>query len=99
MRRASAQPGTYLRKKRRISSACLSPSGLNHHFKQSVGLTPMEYLAALRLTKAEALLCHTKMPLAEIAALCGFESPYYFSNTFKKHKGEAPTAYRRKCGV
>lgn len=79
--------------------ACLSPSGLNHHFKKSTGLTPMEYLTALRLKRAEALLCHTKTPIAEIAALCGFESPYYFSNAFKKHRGETPTAYRRKYGI
>ena len=79
--------------------ACLSPSGLNHHFKKSAGVTPMEYLTALRLKRAEALLSYTKAPVAEIAALCGFESPYYFSNTFKKQKGEAPTAYRRKYGM
>lgn len=76
--------------------ACLSPSGLNRHFKKSVGVTPMEYLTAQRLKKAEALLCHTAMPIARIAALCGFESPYYFSNTFKKHRGESPAAYRHK---
>ena len=79
--------------------ACLSPSGLNHHFKKSVGLTPMEYLTALRLKKAEALLCYTRTPVAEIAALCGFESPYYFSNTFKKHVGDTPTEHRRKYGM
>ena len=79
--------------------ACLSPSGLNHHFKKNMGITPMEYLTALRIQKAEALLTGTDMPIAKIAALCGFESPYYFSNAFKKHQGEAPSAYRRGRGV
>lgn len=79
--------------------ACLSPSGLNHHFKKSVGVTPMEYLTEMRLERAQALLCHTKDPISGIAAACGFENPYYFSNTFKKHKGESPSSYRRKYEI
>lgn len=79
--------------------ACLSLAGLNYRFKKSMGLTPMEYLTVMRLKKAEALLHHTKMPIAGIAALCGYESPFYFSNTFKKHRGESPSEYRSKYNI
>ena len=37
----------------------------------------------------------TSYSVAEIARRCGFENTYYFSNTFKKHQGCAPSAYRK----
>ena len=77
----------------------LSVSGLIFHFKNCIGMTPMEYLTAMRLEKAEALLCRTGDSIAHIASLCGYESPYYFSNTFKKHKGISPKVYRQKYGI
>lgn len=73
----------------------LSVSGLIYHFKQHAHTTPMRYLTALRLQKAQQLLCETESSIAHIAALCGFENAYYFSNTFKKHFRLSPTAYRR----
>lgn len=76
--------------------ACLSGSGLIAHFKRYVGITPMEYLSTLRLKRAESLLCRTEQPIAQIAAQCGFESPYYFSNSFKKYYGLSPRNYRQK---
>ena len=77
----------------------LSVSGLIDHFKRQAGITPMAYLTAMRLQKAEALLCQTGDSVAQIAAVCGFDNPYYFSNTFKKHRGLSPTEYRRKHGI
>ena len=44
--------------------------------------------------EAESLLITTAMPLAEIAALCGFEEYNYFSRTFKKVTGMSPRQYR-----
>ncbi len=79
--------------------ACLSVSGLIYHFKKHTGLTPMEYLIAMRLRRAEDLLCQSGESIARIAALCGFENPYYFSNTFKKHNGVSPTVYRQQHGI
>lgn len=79
--------------------ACLSVSGFIAHFKKSTGMTPVEYLTAMRLQRAEGLLIHSDHSVAQIAALCGFENPYYFSNTFKKHKGFSPVAYRKKYRI
>ncbi len=78
------------------AAVCLSPNGLIHHCKKQLRLTPMDYLNRLRLERAEALLCRTADPIAHIARLCGFESPYYFSNVFKKARGISPAAYRKK---
>ena len=81
------------------AAVSLSPTGLIHHFKKHTGKTPMAYLAQLRLAKAEALLTESDVSIAQIALLCGFECPYYFSNAFKKAKGVSPAAFRKQHGV
>lgn len=74
----------------------LSSNGLIHHCKNKLGLTPMEYLNRLRIERAETLLCSSNQSVAQIARLCGFENPYYFSNVFKKLRGLSPSAWRKK---
>ena len=75
-------------------------SGLSYvqfvrRFTAYVGMPPSEYLAALRLKKAESLLSDTSLLVKEVAAACGFENEYYFSNFFKRHKGLSPSAFRK----
>ena len=79
--------------------ACLSPTGLIQHFKKHTGKTPMAYLTALRLGKAQTLLSSTDKPIAHVSAQCGFDNPYYFSNTFKKANGISPSEYRKKYKI
>ena len=73
--------------------------GLSHvqfirRFREVFGKTPSAYIAALRLERAKELLSETEFPIKKIAALCGFENEYYFSNFFKQHIGCSPSAYR-----
>ena len=75
-------------------------SGLSYvqfvrRFTAYAGMTPSEYLAAIRMKKAESLLSDTALPVKEVAAACGFENEYYFSSFFKKHKGISPCAFRK----
>lgn len=75
-------------------------SGLSYvqfvrRFTAYAGMPPSEYLAAIRMKKAESLLSDTALPVKEVAAACGFENEYYFSNFFKKHKGHSPVAFRK----
>ena len=37
---------------------------------------------------------NTKLPLAQIAAHCGFTDESHLIRTFRKHAGKTPTAYR-----
>ncbi len=74
----------------------VSKSGLIEHFKFSTGTTPMQYLLKLRLNEAEELLITSDLSLSEIADICGYENAFYFSNAFKKAKGESPKFYREK---
>lgn len=59
-------------------------------FKQACHVTPLQYLQELRLTYAKKLLTNTNYTIKEIAGLCGYADPYYFSRAFKKHFGTAP---------
>lgn len=65
-------------------------------FKKETGLTPMAYLIRLRIEHAKRLLKQqprTGMPIAEIAYLCGFYDPRYFSRLFREKTGTSPQEY------
>ena len=53
----------------------------------------------LRIEKAKEYLINDQLSITEISKKCGFQSPYYFSNTFKKEHGESPEKYRKKMLV
>ncbi len=72
----------------------LSYVQFSRRFRAALGVTPFEYLAAIRMKKAKQLLTDTELPLRVIAAECGFASEYYFSNFFKKHCDMSPSAFR-----
>jgi AraC-like DNA-binding protein len=72
----------------------ISATALIEHFKANLGMTPFRYLTVMRITRAEELLATSDLTLFEIAAECGYDTPFYLSNAFKKEKGIAPRAYR-----
>ena len=60
-------------------------------FKEGTGLTPMNYLRIYRMEHAYKLLKNSKKTISEIATLCGFSDPNYFTRCFKNHFGVAPS--------
>lgn len=64
-------------------------------FKKELGMTPHQYLSDLRLQGAADLLYSsgTGYSVADIAMLCGFREPLYFSRMFKKKYGVSPSYY------
>lgn len=64
-------------------------------FKQSLGLAPHQWLRARRMEKARELLETTDLPMIEVGALVGLESPSTFATAFRKLVGTSPSAYRR----
>ncbi len=64
-------------------------------FRQFQAITPQEYIKRLRLNKAATLLLSSEYSIKEIAALCGFSDPYYFSRAFKDFHSRSPQKYRR----
>jgi AraC family transcriptional regulator, arabinose operon regulatory protein len=47
-----------------------------------------------KIAFAKNLLSDTTLLVKEIAAILGFEDPFYFSAQFRKHVGTSPSAYR-----
>ncbi len=67
---------------------------LNKLFKKELGMTPHRYLTDKRLsTAAESLKYYQGNSVSEIAHLCGFKEPLYFSRLFKKKYGVSPSIY------
>lgn len=73
----------------------LSRSRLIGKFRQHCDMTPIDFLINERIEKAKLLLLQSSKRVKTIAGLCGFESEYYFSKTFKKRTGHSPMALRR----
>ncbi len=74
----------------------ISLSYLEHTFKNSMGVSLMQYVIKSRLNYAAKQLLETNDPIKSIAAACGFHSFTHFSNTFKKHIGISPREYRNR---
>ena len=65
-------------------------------FKAHYGLSPSDYVSALRIEKIKSLLRDTDLPVGQIARRLGFEDAAYFSRFVSKHAGCSPRALRRK---
>ena len=75
--------------------ACLSPSHFHAQFKDSVGLTPHQYLLKTRLDHASRLLRETPLPLVRIAEECGFSSQSALTTAMRRYLGLTPRRLRR----
>ncbi|MEO1354078.1 MAG: helix-turn-helix transcriptional regulator, partial [Cyanobacteria bacterium J06635_15] len=65
-------------------------------FKQSLGLSPYQYLLQQRVERAKQLLKQTDKPVVEIALDCGFNSHSHLGRKFRQLTGVTPKTYR--CG-
>ena len=69
---------------------------LAHTFSKEFGLSPFNYIQQLRIRESKELLCTTDYPLTQIASMCGFSSPSYFSQRFRASAGISPAEYRKR---
>lgn len=76
--------------------AGISVRSLRRHLKMQTGMTWDAYRHRCRLLQAITLLGETDVPMSEIAARCGFESPSGFAKAFRQAMGEAPREYRHR---
>ena len=74
--------------------ACLSPSHFHAQFKDSVGLTPHQYLLKARLDRAARLLRGSGLPLVRIAEECGFSSQSALTTAMRRYLGLTPKRLR-----
>lgn len=79
-----------------LGRACnRSPSHLSRLFGTQMGVPPHRYLIQMRLSKAKQLLEKTNIPIAEVAAICGFTHQEHFTRLFRRYHDASPGAYRR----
>lgn len=82
-----------------VSALCrrffISESQLRRNIQRATRLSPGAYILTLRLNRAKNELSYTDRSVKEIAARCGFSSPYYFSRCFRQEMGVPPLTYRK----
>ncbi|MBL8154493.1 MAG: helix-turn-helix transcriptional regulator [Anaerolineae bacterium] len=72
----------------------LSPVHFRQVFRRAMGVSPKQYLFALRLQTSKCLLMHDR-PVSEVAELAGFGSPQEFSKAFRRLTGVTPLEWKR----
>ncbi|MBQ6232234.1 MAG: AraC family transcriptional regulator [Clostridia bacterium] len=82
-----------------LTATGYSKDHLRRCFQQATGMTPHGYLTDIRIRYAKRLLRQrdaVRMPVSEIAMLCGYYDPDYFCRLFRAQTGVTPTAYQRE---
>ena len=72
----------------------LSSFHFSRVFKQSTGMTPLQFVIRERMLKAQQLIRETSRSLIEIALEVGYTSPSHFAQVFRRTAGMAPTEFR-----
>jgi AraC-like DNA-binding protein len=80
-------------------SAGLSRSGFAGRFRATLGMTPSQFVTAVRMARAADLLLHGQTPMVRIAELTGYGSEAAFSRAFRKWSGSPPGALRRSAPI
>lgn len=76
--------------------ACLSPTQFKKRFKESLGISTLQYITELRMEKAKALLTHSDLPVQLIAERVGYTDLSAFSRRFSIHFGLSPRELARQ---
>jgi AraC family transcriptional regulator len=72
----------------------LSPFHFSRVFKESTGMSPLQFVVRERITRAQQLIRETSRSLIEIALDVGYTSPSHFAQVFRRLVGVTPTEFR-----
>src|SRR5258708_18190000 len=76
-------------------SALLSRFYFARLFRDTTGITPGRFLAAIRIHQAKRLLVSTSMSITDISVAVGYNSLGSFTNYFTTSVGISPARFRR----
>lgn len=77
----------------------LSPAHFSTIFSQEMGITFIDYLTEVRITRVKEMLVSTNDKLVNIAFCVGYNEPNYLSYLFKKREGLTPKEFRQRQRV
>ena len=78
--------------------AAMSPRTFGRRFKEETGATPLQWLIAARVRRAQELLEVSALSVERIAAEVGFDGPSTLREHFGRIVGVSPRAYRGNFG-
>ncbi|QHV99131.1 AraC family transcriptional regulator [Spirosoma endbachense] len=76
--------------------ACMSEPNFYRTFRQTFGMTPVDFINQQRIALASKLLRTTNRYLADISIDCGFNNLTYFMKLFRREMGLSPAQYRKQ---
>jgi transcriptional regulator GlxA family with amidase domain len=76
----------------------LPERSFTRRFTRAVGMTPLDYVHALRLEEAKQMLETTALSIEAIANEVGYEDASFFSRLFRRKAGITPAHYRLRFG-
>lgn len=74
-------------------------SYLFRQFKAVTGQSIMAYFISLKIKEAKRMLRETELSVTEIANSLAFDTPNYFSKTFKRISGYTPMQYKKMVRI
>src|SRR2546423_9221225 len=69
---------------------------LQRAFSEVGGTSFRDELAKVRMHNARVLLAADAIPVRAVAARVGYHQPAQFAKSFRRHHGQAPSAYRKQ---
>ncbi|MCU0570810.1 MAG: helix-turn-helix transcriptional regulator [Oculatellaceae cyanobacterium Prado106] len=63
-------------------------------FKQSMGVSPYQFILMQRVERAKQLLKQSELTLTAIASMCGFANQSHFIRRFRQWVGVTPKVFR-----
>lgn len=76
-----------------------SASSCNRMFHRVFGMSPRQYLSALKLKKAKLLLMEPSLSVEEVSVRLGYKDIAHFSRQFKRWTGEPPGKFRARFHI
>ena len=76
------------------AAAGLSPHWFSAVFAKRTGVSPWQWLTALRIERAKRLLAENELPVIGVALEVGFADASYFARVFRRATGRTPQQWR-----
>ena len=73
------------------------PATLTRAFRREHGCTPAAYQRNIRVGRAAGIIRATRLPIADIAASCGFCDQAHLARSFRAVLGCSPSEYRQRA--